>query len=71
VATSAEKSIDQELDKQGAPNAQANCPDTITVKLDTTVTCEFSGASGQAAGDVTFTFSDASGTVDPSSVKTS
>ena len=64
-----EKSIEQELDKQGAPNAQANCPDTITVKLDTTVTCDLSGASGQAAGTVTFTFSDASGTVDPSSVR--
>ena len=49
-ATTAEKSIEQELDKQGAPKARANCPDTITVKLDTTVTCEFSGASGQAAG---------------------
>lgn len=65
-----EKSIEQELDKQGAPNAQANCPDTITVKLDTTVTCDLSGAGGQAAGNVTFTFSDASGTVDPSSVET-
>ena len=65
-----EKSIEQELDKQGAPNAQANCPDTITVKLDTTVTCDLSGAGGQAAGTVTFTFSDASGTVDPSSVET-
>ena len=68
--SSVEKSIEQELDKQGAPNAQADCPDTITVKLDTTVTCDLRGAGGQAAGTVTFTFSDTSGTVDPSSVET-
>ena len=67
---SVEKSIEQDLAKQGAPNAQANCPDTITVKVDTTVTCDLSGAGDQGAGTVTFTFSDASGTVDPSSVKT-
>ncbi|MGZ3687793.1 MAG: DUF4333 domain-containing protein [Bdellovibrionota bacterium] len=65
-----EKSIEQELAKQGAPNAQANCPDNIIVKVGTTVTCDLSGAGGQAAGTVTFTFSDASGTVDPSSVET-
>jgi len=35
------------------------------------VMCEFSGASGQAAGTLTFTFSDTSGTVDPSPVETS
>lgn len=66
----AEQSIEEELDAQGASNAQVNCPDTITVKVDTTVTCDLSGASGQAAGSVTFTFSDASGTVDSSSVQT-
>lgn len=69
-AAPVEKSIEQELAKQGAPDAQANCPDNIIVKVGTTVTCDLSGAGGQAAGTVTFTFSDASGTVDPSSVKT-
>jgi hypothetical protein len=69
VTTTAEKSIEQELDKQRAPNARANCPHTITVTLDTAVPCEFGSASGQ--GDVAFTFSDASGTVGPSSVETS
>jgi len=71
VATTAEKSIERELDELGAPNAQTKCPETITVKFETTVTCEFSGATGQAAEIVTFTFSDASGTLDPSSVETS
>ena len=45
-----EASLEQELESQGAPDAQANCPDTIIVKLDTTVTCELSGAGGAAGG---------------------
>ncbi len=65
-----EKSVQQQLAKQGAPNAQVHCPTNIIVKLGTTVTCNVTGASGAATGTVTFTFSDAQGTVDPSSVKT-
>ena len=38
-----EKSIEQELDKQGAPNAQANCPDTITVKELAEIIGRYSG----------------------------
>jgi hypothetical protein len=68
--TTVEKSLLQERAKQGAPNAQVHCPENIIVKLGTTVTCNVSGASGQATGTVTFAFSDAQGTVDPSSVKT-
>jgi Domain of unknown function (DUF4333) len=68
--STAETSIERELDRQGAPEAQANCPDTIVVKVDSTVTCDLSGGGGQATGTVSFTFSDASGTVDPSSVQT-
>jgi hypothetical protein len=65
-----EKSIEQELETQGAPNGQADCPDTITVKLDSPVTCDLKTAGGKTAGTVTFMFSEDSGTVDPSSVET-
>ena len=65
-----EKSLQAELAKQGAPSAQVNCPDNIIVKLDTTVTCDVSSASGKAGGTVTFAFSSVEGTVDPSSVQT-
>jgi hypothetical protein len=65
-----EQQIEAELSKQGAPDAQANCPDTIIVKVGTTVTCNLSTAGGASAGTVTFTFSSAEGTVDPSSVQT-
>ena len=67
----AEEQIKKSLADQGAPNATVNCPDNIIVKLGTTVTCDVSGAKGAAAGKVTFVFSAADGTVDPSSVKTS
>ena len=66
-----EASLEQELESQGAPGAQANCPDTIIVKVGTTVTCELSGAGGEAGGSVTYTFSSEDGTIDPSSVETS
>src|SRR6185503_18286055 len=65
-----EKSLQQELATQGAANAQVNCPDNIIVKVGTTVTCDVSGAGGKAGGTVTFTFSGAEGTVDPTSVQT-
>jgi hypothetical protein len=68
---SVEKSVQQQLAKQGAPNAQVHCPANIIVKVGTTVTCNVSGAIGAATGTVTFTFSDSQGSVDPSSVKTS
>lgn len=68
--SSVEKSIEAQLAKEGAPNAQANCPDTIIVKVGTTVTCDLSTGGGAAAGTVTFTFSSAEGDVDSSSVKT-
>ena len=67
----AEKAIEKSLAAQGIPDATVNCPDTIIVKVDTTVTCDVSGAQGAATGTVTFTFSSAEGTVDPSSVQTS
>jgi hypothetical protein len=65
-----EKQVQDVLARQGAPNAMVSCPANIIVKVGTTVTCNVSGASGAVTGKVTFTFSDAQGTVDPSSVKT-
>ena len=69
--TAAAGAIEKSLATQGAPNAKVTCPQSIIVKLGTTVTCNVSGAQGVAAGAVTFTFSEANGTVDPASVKTS
>jgi Domain of unknown function (DUF4333) len=66
-----EEQIKKSLAAQGAPNATVNCPDNIIVKVNTTVTCNVTGAKGAATGKVTYTFSSEDGTVDPSSVKTS
>lgn len=66
-----EKSLDAQLAKEGAPDAQANCPDTIIVKVGTTVTCDLNTAGGATAGTVTFTFSSDEGAVDPASVQAS
>ena len=67
----ADAAVEQQLAKQGAPNATVNCPQNIIVKVGTTVECNVSGAQGAASGTVTFTFSSAEGAVDPSSVSTS
>ena len=68
-AKTVEASVERSLAEQGAPNAQATCPDPVAVKVDTTVTCDVTGAGGAAGGTVSFTFSDATGTVDPDSVE--
>jgi hypothetical protein len=64
-----DKAVEQDLAAQGIPNATVNCPSVIKVKPGTTVTCPVSGARG-GAGTVSFQFSDASGSVDESSVET-
>jgi hypothetical protein len=66
----ADAAVEKSLAAQGIPGATVNCPDNIVVKTGTTVTCNVSGAQAVASGTVTFTFTDAEGTVDPSSVKT-
>ncbi len=66
----ADAAVEKSLAAQGVPNATVNCPSNIIVKVGTTVTCNVSGGGGAASGPVTFTFSDDTGTVDPSSVKT-
>lgn len=64
-----EQELADELAKQGAANATVSCPETITVKVGETATCDMSGAGGQAAGTVTFSFSGDDGSIDPASVK--
>jgi len=64
---SVDAALEKELAANGAPDATVNCPSVIEVKTGTTVTCPVSGARGGAA-DVTFHFSDDSGSIDPSSV---
>jgi Domain of unknown function (DUF4333) len=66
----ADAAIEKSLAAQGAPNAVVNCPENIIVKVGTTVSCAVSGAQGAANGTVTYTFSEANGTVDPESVDT-
>ena len=66
--SAAEAEIEKQLAAQGVQNPQANCPDNIIVKVGTTVTCDL--ASAGATGQVTFSWSTDSGTVDSSSVKT-
>ena len=59
--------------KQGSvqlPGATVNCPQTVTVAVGKTFTCPFTTSAGRQ-GQVSFTFSSASGTVDSSSVKES
>jgi Domain of unknown function (DUF4333) len=63
-----EQRIQQTLAQKGASGAVVNCPNNIVVKVGTYVTCDLKGET--QTGTVTFTFSDASGTVDASSVKT-
>ncbi len=68
--STADAAVEKSLAAQGIPNATVNCPENIIVKVGTTVTCNVSGAQAIASGTVTFTFSDAEGTVDSSSVTT-
>ena len=65
-----EHELEQQLAQNGAAQATVTCPGTITVEVDTPVTCQAGGAGGQASGDLTFSFSTAEGTVDTSSLQT-
>jgi hypothetical protein len=67
----ADAAVEKSLAAQGFANATVNCPANIIVKVETTITCDVSGAQGAASGSVTYTFSEANGTVDPSSVTAS
>ena len=69
--STADAAVEKSLAAQGIPNTTVTCPENIIVKVGTTVTCDVSGGQGVAGGTVTFTFSDAEGDIDTSSVKTS
>jgi hypothetical protein len=65
-----DQQLEQDLQEAGIKNAQVNCPSSVPVKLDTTVTCPVALSSG-AQATVSFQFSNSSGTVDSSSVNES
>jgi hypothetical protein len=69
AGTSIDKVLEQDLAANGAPNATVNCPAQVPVKPGETVTCPAQGAGGGEA-TVSFQFTDASGSIDESSVKT-
>jgi hypothetical protein len=66
---SVDKALEQTLAAKGIAGATVNCPDPVKVKEGTTVTCPVSGAGG-GVGQVSFQFSDSSGSIDQSSVQT-
>ena len=66
----ADEAIEKSLAAQGIPNTTVTCPENIIVKVGTTVTCKVSGGEGKVGGTVTFTFSEANGTINTQSVKT-
>ncbi len=69
AGASLDKALEQELATSGAPNATVNCPDKVKVESGTTVTCPVTGGGG-GVGSVSFQFTDASGSIEGSSVKT-
>ena len=50
-------------------SAQVDCPDLVKVKVGKTATCDVATAGGRQT-TLTFTWEDAAGSVDSSSVKT-
>jgi hypothetical protein len=65
-----DQQLEQALDGAGVKDAKVDCPSSVPVKPDTTVTCPVTLSSG-AKATVSFEFSNSSGTVDSSSVKES
>jgi hypothetical protein len=70
AGASIDKALEKDLAANGAPDATVNCPDKVKVDPGTTVTCPAQGAGGGTA-TVSFQFTDASGSIEESSVKTS
>jgi hypothetical protein len=69
--STADAAIEKSLAAQGIPNTTVTCPENIIVKVGTTVTCNVSGGGGKVGGTVTYEFSEANGTINSQSVKTS
>ena len=68
AGASVDKQLEKDLAANGIANATVNCPAKIKVKPGTTVTCPVTGAGG-GVGSVSFQFTDASGSIEGSSVK--
>jgi hypothetical protein len=67
--TQAATTLQQQLAKQGHPNASVSCTKTIIVNVGPAVTCKLTGAG--ASGTVQFTFKTLGGQIDLASVKAS
>jgi hypothetical protein len=65
-----DQQLEQALADAGVKEAHVNCPSSVPVKTETTVTCPVTFSSGRQ-GTISFEFSSSSGTVDSSSVKES
>ena len=65
-----DKAVEQQLASKGVSGATVSRPLPVKVQAGKTVTCPLTTSKG-ANGQVSFTFSNTSGTVDPSSVEQS
>lgn len=63
--------VAQQLATPNAKVSDVGCSSDVSAATGTTFTaaCDMSGAGGQAAGTVTFSFSGDDGSIDPASVK--
>jgi hypothetical protein len=61
--------LQQQLAKQGFPNARVSCAKTMIVNVGTRTSCNLTGAGSN--GTVRFTFSGSDGAIDLASVKAS
>jgi hypothetical protein len=60
--------LEKSLEAKGVPDPQVDCPDLMKVADGETATCDATGSGGRT-GQITFTWSDDSGTIDDSSVE--
>ena len=65
-----EKGIESSLSTSSVKVTKASCPSDVPVQQGATFTCKVSGGEGKVGGTVTFTFSEANGTINTQSVKT-
>jgi hypothetical protein len=66
--TAVASQLEKDLEAQGISGVQVTCPDLIKVAAGETATCDAEGSGGRT-GQITFTWSDASGDIDSSSVE--
>ena len=61
--------LQQQLAKEGFPNARVSCAKSMIVNVGTRTSCNLAGAGTK--GTVRFTFSSSHGAIDPASVRAS